>query len=267
MYCASALSDGAHPARRAVGCRVVGHGFGSRRGCLVEPGRSACVEQQRRRRLRGQRAIRANTLGHASRSAETRSTGRDFACRGREVDVTSHEAPYAKDDAFACRPAVPARRPDGPGTAHNGSTMQDSFDITTIIFLALAVFVIWRLRSVLGQKTGSEQPPFDPLSRREPPRRPATHPPTGSTTSCACPARDRAPVPPAQTVPPADRWKGIAEPGTPVAARPRRHRCAPRPASTRAASRRGQGRLRDDRDGLRAGRPQDPEGSALAGGL
>ena len=45
--------------------------------------------------------------------------------------------------------------------------MQDSFDITTLIFIVLAVFVIWRLRSVLGQKTGNEQPPFDPLSRRD----------------------------------------------------------------------------------------------------
>ena len=44
--------------------------------------------------------------------------------------------------------------------------MQDSLDVTTIIFLALAAFVIWRLRSVLGQKTGREQPP---VVRREPP--------------------------------------------------------------------------------------------------
>ena len=66
--------------------------------------------------------------------------------------------------------------------------MQDSFDITTLIFIVLAVFVIWRLRSVLGQKTGSEQPPFDPLSRRDAPLRPATHPPSRITMWCACPA-------------------------------------------------------------------------------
>ena len=54
--------------------------------------------------------------------------------------------------------------------------MQDSFDITTLIFIVLAVFVIWRLRSVLGQKTGSEQPPFDPLSRRDAPLRPGNAP-------------------------------------------------------------------------------------------
>ena len=34
-------------------------------------------------------------------------------------------------------------------------------DIYTIIFLALAVFIFLRLRSVLGQSTGSERPPYD----------------------------------------------------------------------------------------------------------
>jgi hypothetical protein len=33
--------------------------------------------------------------------------------------------------------------------------MQDSLDLTTLIFLGLAVFVIWKLRSVLGQKFGA----------------------------------------------------------------------------------------------------------------
>ena len=39
------------------------------------------------------------------------------------------------------------------------------FDIYTIIFLALAVFIFLRLRSVLGQRTGRERPPFDPYLR------------------------------------------------------------------------------------------------------
>ena len=41
------------------------------------------------------------------------------------------------------------------------------FDIYTIIFLALAVFIFLRLRSVLGQRTGRERPPYDPYSARE----------------------------------------------------------------------------------------------------
>ena len=93
--------------------------------------------------------------------------------------------------------------------------MQDSFDITTLIFIVLAVFVAWRLRSVLGQKTGHEQPPFDPLSRREPPMRPET-PASDRDNVVRLPSQngDRLSAAP----PASDRWKGIAEPGTPVAA-------------------------------------------------
>ena len=41
------------------------------------------------------------------------------------------------------------------------------FDIYTIIFVALAVFIFLRLRSVLGQRTGRERPPYDPYSARD----------------------------------------------------------------------------------------------------
>ncbi len=37
--------------------------------------------------------------------------------------------------------------------------MQEPFDLTTIIFALLAVFVIWKVRSILGARTGHEQPP------------------------------------------------------------------------------------------------------------
>lgn len=94
--------------------------------------------------------------------------------------------------------------------------MQDSLDVTTIIFLALAVFVIWRLRSVLGQKTGHEQPPFDPFSRREPPAeaRPGLRQEGDNVVRLpGAPAgRSGAGV---ELAP--DRWKGIAEPGSQVA--------------------------------------------------
>ncbi len=39
--------------------------------------------------------------------------------------------------------------------------MQEPFDITTIIFALLAAFVVWKLRSVLGTRTGHERPPQD----------------------------------------------------------------------------------------------------------
>jgi len=45
--------------------------------------------------------------------------------------------------------------------------MNGFVDIYTVIFLVIAVVVFLRLRNVLGRRTGSERPPFDPYSRRE----------------------------------------------------------------------------------------------------
>ncbi len=42
--------------------------------------------------------------------------------------------------------------------------MNDIFNVYNIIFLVLAVVIFLRLRSVLGKRTGSERPPFDPYS-------------------------------------------------------------------------------------------------------
>jgi len=36
-----------------------------------------------------------------------------------------------------------------------------SMDISTIIFAIIAIFVVWKLRSVLGQRTGTERRPYD----------------------------------------------------------------------------------------------------------
>ncbi len=59
-----------------------------------------------------------------------------------------------------------ARPPGSPwsGSLNDGrlGSMRHVFDIYTIIFLALAVFIFLRLRSVLGQRTGRERPPYDP---------------------------------------------------------------------------------------------------------
>jgi predicted lipid-binding transport protein (Tim44 family) len=91
--------------------------------------------------------------------------------------------------------------------------MRDVFDIYTIIFLALAVFIFLRLRSVLGQRTGRERPPYDPYSAREPAR-----PATEKVVALPNRAAEAATPKPAAPVEPADRWKGVAEAGTPVAA-------------------------------------------------
>jgi predicted lipid-binding transport protein (Tim44 family) len=75
------------------------------------------------------------------------------------------------------------------------------FDIYTIIFLALAIFIFARLRSVLGQRTGRERPPYDPYSARDPIRTndkvvalPGRAPDTAQKSS--------------EPAEPAERWKG-----------------------------------------------------------
>ena len=86
-------------------------------------------------------------------------------------------------------------------------------DIYTIIFLALAVFIFLRLRSVLGQRTGSERPPYD---RAAPNVVQRTQDNNGVVPMPGA-VIDQAPLAPAADVAPADRWKGIAEAGTPLA--------------------------------------------------
>jgi len=89
--------------------------------------------------------------------------------------------------------------------------MHDLFDLTTIIFLALAVFIFLRLRSVLGQRTGRERPPYDPYSPRDAVRT------STNDNVVALPPRgaDVAPKPSdAEPAPP--RWAGIAEAGSPT---------------------------------------------------
>jgi len=53
--------------------------------------------------------------------------------------------------------------------------MSDIFDIYTLLFLVLAVVIVIRLRSVLGRRTGTERPPYDPYTRADP-KRPADEP-------------------------------------------------------------------------------------------
>ena len=82
-------------------------------------------------------------------------------------------------------------------------------DIYTIIFLALAVFIFLRLRSVLGQRTGSERPPYDRAARN------VVQGAQDNNNVVPMPGAviDQAPLAPTADVAPADRWKGLAEAG------------------------------------------------------
>src|SRR6201992_1930167 len=86
-------------------------------------------------------------------------------------------------------------------------------DIYTILFLARAVFIFLRLRNVLGQRTGSERPPYDRAARNVV---------QGAQDNNVVPMPgaviDQAPLAPtADVTPPTDRWKGLAEPGSSLA--------------------------------------------------
>jgi predicted lipid-binding transport protein (Tim44 family) len=91
--------------------------------------------------------------------------------------------------------------------------MPNVFDTFTIIFLVLALLIFLKLRSVLGQRTGRERPPYDPFSARDQVR--------GSTGDKVVTLPTRAveqAAKPAEPAEPVDRWKGIAASGSATAA-------------------------------------------------
>jgi predicted lipid-binding transport protein (Tim44 family) len=96
--------------------------------------------------------------------------------------------------------------------------MRDVFDIYTIISLALAIFIFLRLRNVLGQRTGRERPPYDSYSTRDQARSagekvvavPANRPAESVMSTPAVDAGEKAES--------EQRWNGIAEPGSAIAA-------------------------------------------------
>jgi predicted lipid-binding transport protein (Tim44 family) len=88
------------------------------------------------------------------------------------------------------------------------------FDLYTLIFLGLAVFIFFRLRSVLGQRTGNERPPLDTF-RRETRDEPSAEPNGKVIPLPVRPAEGR---PADEAAPPEFRWKGFAEEGSDLAA-------------------------------------------------
>jgi len=88
-------------------------------------------------------------------------------------------------------------------------------DVSTIVFAIIAIFVVWKLRSVLGTRNGAERPPIDPA--------PGANPGPGGFPKAMgqvvrLPTAASAPVVnPAAAVDPGQRWKGFAEPGSALA--------------------------------------------------
>jgi predicted lipid-binding transport protein (Tim44 family) len=85
-----------------------------------------------------------------------------------------------------------------------------SLDPLTVISALVALLVIWKLRSTLGQRTGAEKPPINPfVGRSERSAAPRNWP-------SAEPQVARLPGAP-PLISNEDRWRPHAEPGTPLA--------------------------------------------------
>jgi len=98
--------------------------------------------------------------------------------------------------------------------------MQDVFDFWWIIYAAIAVVIFVKLRSVLGQRTGRERPPYDPYSARDTVRPATNDRPSTNDNVVTLPPRpaDVTAKPAEDAAPPAERWKGIAEKDSATAA-------------------------------------------------
>lgn len=86
--------------------------------------------------------------------------------------------------------------------------MQDGFDLSVLVFLALAAFVGWRLYSVLGTRTERDGEPsvsrFRPVAAPKPVAEPL-------------PSEDKIIEGEARPISDPARWRGIADPETPLA--------------------------------------------------
>lgn len=114
-------------------------------------------------------------------------------------------------------------RPDPPARPE---PMHQSFDPSIVIFAVLAIFVVWKLRSVLGTRTGAERPPFDPFEARRKlregkPGRDAAPPEpgrgAGRRTGEVIPLQRgeaRAADATASAADPAAAWRDLVEPGS-----------------------------------------------------
>jgi predicted lipid-binding transport protein (Tim44 family) len=92
-----------------------------------------------------------------------------------------------------------------------------NFDISTVVFAIIAIFVVWKLRSVLGTRNGAERPPFDPAPGPGPGRNPgAGSQPMGQVVRLPTSSPSAAGTV-ASAASGAARWKGFAEPGSTVA--------------------------------------------------
>jgi predicted lipid-binding transport protein (Tim44 family) len=87
------------------------------------------------------------------------------------------------------------------------------FDPLNLILLAVALIVFWRLRSVLGERTGNERPPIDPYART----RNTPAPAEGKVLKFPDDAKKPQTGAADQAEPMAEAWEGFAAQGSATA--------------------------------------------------
>jgi len=91
-------------------------------------------------------------------------------------------------------------------------------DMSTIVFAIIAIFVVWKLRSVLGTRNGAERPPIDPgVGPNLGPNGANAPKPMGQVVHLPTAPRDGVAPTGAASSDPLTRWKGFAEPDSKVA--------------------------------------------------
>ena len=94
--------------------------------------------------------------------------------------------------------------------------MGETFDPLNLVLLAVAVIIFWRLKGVLGRRTGHERKPLDPFNSREAADNAADSKNSGNVVTM--PGREKHPDfarNEDEDTPPI--WEGVAERGTPLA--------------------------------------------------
>ena len=95
--------------------------------------------------------------------------------------------------------------------------MNQVLDPFNLIILAIALVVLWRLKSVLGNRTGHERPPFDPYAANRKGDKPAAPAAGGNVLTFPKGAEAAEAVAPAAPEPPPSIWAGYAPDGSAVA--------------------------------------------------
>lgn len=94
--------------------------------------------------------------------------------------------------------------------------MNQVFDPFNLILLAIALVVFWRLRSVLGSRTGSERPPLDPYGANRGEKTVVTEPANGNVVRLPKDSADAGVPPLGETEPAPPVWTGFAAPGSQI---------------------------------------------------